>query len=989
MRLLTLASVWAMALMGTHLLGQAAVQERVSEPVLEARAAAKDRESLERNLLEAESQQPRDPQRIIALWRRKVLLLLAAPPSPEVSRARQAALRSVLRLLDETRTPQPDRRHYLQLLGSELMATDDYGEARTVFERALALMDAEPDPMTPERASLRVGLLHALGVCHRYLGQPASAEGYYRRALELLAGPASADSGQLATTLESFGLLLQDQARFAEALPLLEQNLRLREQRFGPSHAAVARALNALALAYKALGQREKALSLLERALAIREGQEPAVPNDIAISLNNLAVLLLEMGRNSQAIVIQERSVEIRRRFQGEDSDAVATGMNNLGLMHAARGEWGRAMDLYLRSLAIQERHYGDLSLVLLPTLLNLAMLHRTRGQPQDALEVLSRIQAVPGARSASPELAATAMLVSAMIRQEEGRREEAIFLAKEAILLLQTVRQAAASLDAEFRRSLTLEYREAYMLLARWLAEAQRFAESEQVIELLKDHELRELQDDTAARTPRMSWSTSEGRLDAEYRALLDVAAARMVALETLPPPPRGAAAEAPEQEARRRSLMDEQRRARNAIQAFLTRIGPALLQPGGALPPQDSALRGFVRESNRTTPLRHVSIGYLVSPDNLFIVLTSAEGFVGRQVPLKSGELDVAVSELRRVLASAQWDPRPAAQALYRMLMQPIEKELAALRPDVLVFNLTEALRYVPMAALHDGQRYVAERYAVALYASAGFQGIHLREGTDWTVAGLGLTRASQVRGRRFPALPGVAQELTAIVRDADGSTGVLPGQKRIDQAFTARAVEEALLAARQGRVRVMHIASHFHLAKPRDGDSYLVTGEDQPMTLRDLRALDFHGLQLVVLSACNTAQLARGSNGTEVEGLAATVQSGGAESILATLWQVGDASTAALMASFYGRRTRAIGRAPTHAQALREAQVSLLAGPQGLAEQRSPVGSSIAPDVGWLPPATGSAPGPLRPFIAPSGAPYAHPYYWAPFVLTGNWL
>ena len=125
-------------------------------------------------------------------------------------------------------------------------------------------------------------------------------------------------------------------------------------------------------------------------------------------------------------------------------------------------------------------------------------------------------------------------------------------------------------------------------------------------------------------------------------------------------------------------------------------------------------------------------------------------------------------------------------------------------------------------------------------------------------------------------------------------------------------------------------------------------------------------------MTLSACETAL--GGSDGSEVEGISAILQKKGAEAVIATLWSVADSSTSALMAEFY--RLREAHKDWTKLHALQAAQTELIRGQ--LAVSQGPIRGSSAVN------SNGAA----RAKWPPNFPKYSHPYYWAPFVLMGNW-
>jgi CHAT domain-containing protein len=206
---------------------------------------------------------------------------------------------------------------------------------------------------------------------------------------------------------------------------------------------------------------------------------------------------------------------------------------------------------------------------------------------------------------------------------------------------------------------------------------------------------------------------------------------------------------------------------------------------------------------------------------------------------------------------------------------------------------------------------------------------------------------------------ALPAVPAELHAIIREAGTgeSDGVMPGHTMLDDTFTEDNLKKSLLQ----KYPLIHIASHFVFGAGNDRDSYLLLGgkeaSGERLTLAEIDddpAISFRDVELLTLSACNTG-LSIPGDGREVDGLGMLAQRKGARAVMATLWSVYDPSTSSLMQSFY--RNWTTGSPVSKAEALRRAQVAFLQG---------------APDQ----PASGEKP------------PYAHPFYWAPFILIGNW-
>jgi CHAT domain-containing protein len=196
-------------------------------------------------------------------------------------------------------------------------------------------------------------------------------------------------------------------------------------------------------------------------------------------------------------------------------------------------------------------------------------------------------------------------------------------------------------------------------------------------------------------------------------------------------------------------------------------------------------------------------------------------------------------------------------------------------------------------------------------------------------------------------------------------------------LDGAFTETALRDGL----DQSFPVIHIASHFQFTPGSMDDSFLLLGDGTVMTLSQIKnKLNFKNVELLTLSACETAlgDASTEHHGAEVEGLGAIAQQAGAKAVLATLWPVADASTAILMRELYqAHKVDHLDKA----DGLRQAQLALIHGTD------VPTDSAVKAQRGLRRMQSGAAvPATFR---TDPKAPYAHPFYWAPFILMGNWL
>lgn len=281
--------------------------------------------------------------------------------------------------------------------------------------------------------------------------------------------------------------------------------------------------------------------------------------------------------------------------------------------------------------------------------------------------------------------------------------------------------------------------------------------------------------------------------------------------------------------------------------------------------------------------------------------------------------------------------------SEQLYDWLMRPIETVLQQQKVETLVFVLDGAFRSVPMAALSDGEQFLIEKYSIATTPGLKLTDPKPLQARALSGVAFGLSEASTISlpgggSQSFSELPFVQAEL------ADLQKEIQPSLVEQNKAFTRNQFKQLL---QKSQAPIVHLATHGQFSANRD-QTFLVAS-DGVINIDDLAIALGTGdntrttpIELLVLSACETAL---GDDRAPL-GLAGIALKSGARSTVASLWQVNDNATSLLMQRFY----QAVAtRAVTKAEALQQAQQLILNDPQ------------------------------FR----------RHPYFWAPFVLIGNWL
>lgn len=825
----------------------------------------------------------------------------------------------------------------------------DRPQALVLLEEALALWRAAGD---------KAGEARTLGNIANIWNRIGEREKTLVRFRELLPLYRSlGDRPSEAATLMNMGLVLRTRGEYREALEKTLESLSI--FRALNDRGAEAMALNNLGVIQDILGDRRKALAFHRQALEIRRAVGDR--DNEAVSLINIGTILADLGDETGNRENLEQALRIHREKGNRFGEGSV--LYNLAMSRAREGDCTGALDVLGQALAVRKGIHdvpGEAQ-----TLLGIGQLHTRSGKPDTALGFLVRALAL---HLATGNRAGEALAAERLARAWKALANPrmAVYFGKKAVNVVQDLRGRLEGLDRDSRKSFAWNQQDTYRFLAALLLSESRLAEAQQALDLMKEEEHHEFLGKAGERegisgpVRKADLTPGEAFVDRSWsRALSEVVP--FLHEEILLAVRKNRTAD----QAKSFRELEEGRQAREEALIGVCRALALKLSN-----PPDAREKRFkpsgteeLRDDLRRLGDGAVAIYALAADEGCWMLVVTPAAREVAMSTVGARELDVKVRAFRELLQRPERGPQKSAEEMYRILVAPLEPFLRRARARVLLWSLDRALRYLPVAALHDGRRYLVERFCNVVYTPA-VRGVPTDQPSGPRVMGLGVTRAHE----GLPALSGVVEELENVVRvEGDAaSRGVLPGEIRMDGSFT----REILLQATREGFSLLHVASHFQFGPAEEDGSFLLLGDGNHLTLGELKGLTgvFNGIDLLVLSACNTAMGGKGAYGEEIEGFGALARQLGAKSVLASLWPVDDTSTAFLMKEFY--RIWAQSPARGKAEALRQAQLALLRG-----QADPPTARPWGPSRAAAPPDEALA------------ASFTHPFFWSPFVLMGN--
>lgn len=828
---------------------------------------------------------------------------------------------------------------------------------------ALALRKALPEDMADRKLDYS---LSALGRMYAYnLGDMAKARDYYQQALASIESSAALRKKALGE--DRFYTPEQKAAMSKEELAKHEQNeAQMRDMTIGLDTMSQSLALVALGGISQEEGDLKTALSYYERALKLGEGLPKGGYLNLfelfrarirARVLGDMASLHAESGEVDLALKELNETIAIKRDI-GQDDWTAQSLLQAADLAHtkgdsaSARHMLEQARQIFAAAhklnsvvsatgfLAVIARDEGKLdeaatyaeeALVLARKTGNLgaasgsartfASIRVKQNKLDEAKKLIEEARAADARTGSVGDRIAT-LGIAGEILEAKGENAKALEAYQEAVKLVESVRSTAAS-EAAFA-DVKRNYRP-YERIVRILIKLNR---PEDAFDYLNRAKSKKLQDSL-----RLSSMKSD---DKAVQSLLEKASTAENKLKAATA--QRESEQAKPKEEQDKAKLENLNRVVATTQGECFRLSEQIKASNPNFGKFMTVKPDELKKAQRSIPPDVMLVQYAPLGEELYVFLVTKTSMKIAIASVKPADLFQKITKLRQqIIRGDSGGPLTKnLTGLYDTLIAPIEADIAPFK--IIAFIPNGLLYYLPMQALAKKSaagevRYLIEDKQIVYLAGSDVMGAV--QAPDEEKAREGMVAFGNPTGALLPA---AEEEVKEIAR-------VFPATQVL---FGPNVTKKAVVADEMLSKRIVHFATHGRLNSSDPLASYIQLAANDStdlsrLTLGEVAGLAFNKVDLVTLSACETAVGDKEPDGGELTTLAHTFTTAGATTVLASLWSVGDESTKEFMVEFYTQ----LAAGKSKAAAVQSAEIKLLKNPK-----------------------------------------FSRPLYWAPFVLMGDW-
>lgn len=600
---------------------------------------------------------------------------------------------------------------YLQL-GTDSNRRSNYRSALEFYENSLKIYRA----IRNRHGEARV--LYFIGTVYLRQNNYEQAEDMFQQSLSIAQQISSRDQEwQILTVI---GLIYTGQGRYNKALQTHQQALSITQLLGQPLSSRGV--LNNIANVYIALGQYSLALETYQEALSIvrreqtisesvlRDSEdEILLRNQEGILLTNIGNTYVNLKKYSEAIQSYELAAAIFYKLNDQLNQAES--FDGIGNVYSLTNRMEQALTFLQKALRIS-RAINDFS-GSARTLDGLGNVYTKQERSDLAWETYQQaLEITLAINDRAREHLVLSHIGDLLVQQHQS--ELAIIFYKRSVNVTEEIRRDIQGLPIEQQQSYTNTVADTYRKLADLLLQQDRILEAQQVLDLLKVQEIQ----DYLRRGVRGTEQTDEGiyLLEAEQRVLarfdeLLQQGQRLTELEAISPEDL-----TPEEQAEFRELAQRRTQIKATFNQFLARPD---IQHAVRLLQADTSEALDIRslDANRQNLASDTVLLYpLVLDDRLELVLLSPNSPpLHKTVEVTRVELNQAINDFLSDLRDPTSNPKPNAVKLYNWLIRPIEPFLTTSSAKVILYAPDYRLRYIPLAALYDGQQWFVEKYQI----------------------------------------------------------------------------------------------------------------------------------------------------------------------------------------------------------------------------------------------------------------------------------
>jgi CHAT domain-containing protein/uncharacterized protein HemY len=726
-----------------------------------------------------------------------------------------------------------------------------------------------------------------LGIAYTRLAQYDKAIEFHQRRLKIAHD--INDRQSEASALGGLGNIYTRLAQYDKAIEFHQRRLKIAHDI--NDRQSKASALVGLGNAHFSQGQYAEAIEFYQQCLKI--AHDIGNRQFESTALGGLANAHFIQGQYVEAIKFYQQCLKISRDI--DDRQAEAGALGGLGDAYLFQGQYAKAIEFYQQCLKIsRDISDRDGEGRILGSLGHSYLFQRQYAKAIEFYQQCLKISRDIGDRQAE----ATALRGFGNALANQNNPNLAIFFYKESIKISESIRKDLQN-SQNSKQAYTKIIAESYRRLATLLFQQNRPIEALQVLDLLKVQELQDFLKDVKGND-----LIDQG---------VELLPAEKTLLNTLNITPNF--------------------NLQTWIDSSNTKNQIALIQTEAK---DQTKLATYKDLQTRLQTLSKDSALFypLILPDRIeLVLLLPNQPPIHKTIPINQKNLEKNIYDYRNYTKDRTRikQTKEASIELYKWLIEPIAADLKQAKIETIIYAPDGLLRYIPLAGLYDGKRWLIEDYQVNYVTAFSLTSLNKPKLPNPKVLAGAYTDTSS-------PLPNALPEIKAIGKEFSLAT-LLSGKDFNRAAFTPE---------RLNQFNFIHLATHGKLDSKSPDLSFISFNNDESISLKEIQNWQLPKVNLVTLSACESSLGSTSSNGIEVLGFGYQFQLAKVDATISTLWTVNDNGTSLLMQRFYQYLKQ--GQSPN--AALRLAQIDLIQGK-----------------------------------VSSTDKNLSHPLYWAPFILVGN--